>query len=154
MALAQENLGRDWLVTSFSFLLGCMCCGARITSCDAKITFGILFVCPQDIVSHKRGNDDCSVWLVGVNHLCNSLKPRLKLSSLSTSSQSLFRTNSDKLAFHTIFGLASTSDGELSGNIRVIDGMFIRSGEGGMTYSTTMNNAKHDNRVNRVQPKG
>jgi hypothetical protein len=26
-----------------------------------------------------------------------------------------------------------------------------QSGEGGMTYSTTMNNAKHENRVNRVQ---
>jgi hypothetical protein len=45
-------------------------------------------------------------------------------------------------------------DGKLSGTIHAIDGMFIRSGEGGMTYNTTMNNAKHDNRVNRVQREG
>jgi hypothetical protein len=51
-----------------------------------------------------------------------------------------------------MFGLASTTDGELSGTIHAIDGMcFIRSGEGMMTYSTTMKNAKHDNQVNRVQ---
>jgi hypothetical protein len=51
-----------------------------------------------------------------------------------------------------MFGIASTIDGELSGTIHAIDGMcFVRSGEGGMTYSTTMNNCKHDNRVNRVQ---
>jgi hypothetical protein len=51
-----------------------------------------------------------------------------------------------------MFGLASTTHGELSGTIHAIDGMcFIRSGEGRMTYTTTMNNAKHDNRVNRVQ---
>jgi hypothetical protein len=43
------------------------------------------------------------------------------------------------------------SHGELSGTIHAIDGYFIRSGEGRMTYSTTMNNAKHENRVNRVQ---
>jgi hypothetical protein len=58
--------------------------------------------------------------------------------------------NSHKLAFHTIFGLASNRDGDLSGTIHAIDGMFIRSGEGGMTYSRTMNNAKHDNQVNMV----
>jgi hypothetical protein len=50
-----------------------------------------------------------------------------------------------------MFGVASKTDGELSGTIHAIDGMFIRLGEGGMTYNTTMNNAKHDNRVNRVQ---
>jgi hypothetical protein len=51
-----------------------------------------------------------------------------------------------------MFGLASTTHGELSGTIHAIDGMrFIRSGECRMTYNTTMNNAKHDNRVNRVQ---
>jgi hypothetical protein len=51
-----------------------------------------------------------------------------------------------------MFGLTSTTHGELSGTIHAIDGMcFIRSGEGTMTYNTTMNNAKHDNRVNRVQ---
>jgi hypothetical protein len=51
-----------------------------------------------------------------------------------------------------MFGLASTTDGKLSGTIHAIDEMcFIRSGEGGMTYRTTMNNAKHDNRLNRVQ---
>jgi hypothetical protein len=50
-----------------------------------------------------------------------------------------------------MFGLASI-DGELSGTIHAIDGMsFIRSGEGRMTYNTTMNNAEHENRVNRVQ---
>jgi hypothetical protein len=51
-----------------------------------------------------------------------------------------------------MFGLASTLHGELSGTIHAIDGMcFIRSGEGRMTYNTTINNAKHDNQVNRVQ---
>jgi hypothetical protein len=50
-----------------------------------------------------------------------------------------------------MFGLASTTDDELSGTIRAIDGMFSRLGEGGMTYNTTMSNAKHDNRVNMVQ---
>jgi hypothetical protein len=50
-----------------------------------------------------------------------------------------------------MFGLASTTDDELSGTIRAIDGMFSRLGEGGMTYSTTMSNAKHDNRVNMVK---
>jgi hypothetical protein len=51
-----------------------------------------------------------------------------------------------------MFGLTTTTHGELSGTIHAIDGMcFIRSGEGTMTYNTTMNNAKHDNRVNRVQ---
>jgi hypothetical protein len=51
-----------------------------------------------------------------------------------------------------MFGLASTTHGELSGTIHAIDGMcFIRYGDGRMTYTTTMNNAKHDNRVNRVQ---
>jgi hypothetical protein len=51
-----------------------------------------------------------------------------------------------------MFVLASTADGELLGTIHAIYGMcFIRSGEGRITYSTTMNNAKHDNRVNRVQ---
>jgi hypothetical protein len=50
-----------------------------------------------------------------------------------------------------MFGLASTTHSELSGTIHAIDGMyFIRSGEGRMTYSTIINNAKHDNRVNRV----
>jgi hypothetical protein len=51
-----------------------------------------------------------------------------------------------------MFGLASTTHGELSGTIHAIDGMrFIRSGEGRMTYNTTMNNVKHDNRVNRAE---
>jgi hypothetical protein len=51
-----------------------------------------------------------------------------------------------------MFGLASTTHGELSDTIYATDGMcFIRSGEGRMTYNTTMNNAKHDNRVNKVQ---
>jgi hypothetical protein len=64
----------------------------------------------------------------------------------------MFTMNSDKLGFHTMFGLASTTHGELSGTSHAIDGMcFIRSGEGKMTYTTTMNNGKHDNRVNRVQ---
>jgi hypothetical protein len=49
-----------------------------------------------------------------------------------------------------MFGLASNRDGDLSGTINAIDEMFIRSGEGGMTYSRTMNNAKPDNQVNRV----
>jgi hypothetical protein len=45
-----------------------------------------------------------------------------------------------------MFGLASTTHGELLGTIHAIDGMcFIRSGDSGMTYTTTMNNAKHDN---------
>jgi hypothetical protein len=51
-----------------------------------------------------------------------------------------------------MFGLTSTTHGELSGTIHAIDGMcFIRSGEGRMTYNTIMNNAKHDNRVDMVQ---
>jgi hypothetical protein len=61
--------------------------------------------------------------------------------------------NSDKLAPHTMFGLVTNRDGlasNLSGTIHTIDGIFIRSGEGGMTYNTTMNNGKHDNQVNRV----
>jgi hypothetical protein len=62
---------------------------------------------------------------------------RLKLSPLSTSLQILFRTNSDKLGFHTMFCLASTTHGELSGTIHAIDGMcFIRSGDGRTTYSS------------------
>jgi hypothetical protein len=51
-----------------------------------------------------------------------------------------------------MFSLASTTHGELSGTIHAIDRMcFIRSGEGRTTYTTKMNNAKHDNRVNMVQ---
>jgi hypothetical protein len=51
-----------------------------------------------------------------------------------------------------MFGLASTTHGELSGTIHAIDGMcFIRSGDARTNYTTTMNNGKRDNRVNRVQ---
>jgi hypothetical protein len=51
-----------------------------------------------------------------------------------------------------MFGLASTTHGELSDTIHAIDRMcFIRSGDGRTTYTTTMNNAKDDNRVYRVQ---
>jgi hypothetical protein len=49
-----------------------------------------------------------------------------------------------------MFGLASNRDGDFSGTIHAIDGIFIRSGEGGMAYNRTMNNAKHDNQVNKV----
>jgi hypothetical protein len=47
-----------------------------------------------------------------------------------------------------IFGLGGNRDGwagALSGTIHAIDGMFIRSGEDGMTYRRQMNNGKHDN---------
>jgi hypothetical protein len=40
----------------------------------------------------------------------------------------------------------------MSGSIHAIDGMFIRSGEVGMTYSRTINNVKHGNQVSRVKP--
>jgi hypothetical protein len=51
-----------------------------------------------------------------------------------------------------MFGLASTTHGELSGTNHAIDGMcFIRSGDGRTTYTTIMNNTKHENRVNMVQ---
>jgi hypothetical protein len=54
-----------------------------------------------------------------------------------------------------MFGLTSTTHGELLGTIHAIDGMcFIRSGDGRITYTITMNNAKHDNQVNRVQQDG
>jgi hypothetical protein len=46
-----------------------------------------------------------------------------------------------------MFTLASTTHGELLGTIHAIDGMcFIRSGDGRMTYTTTMNIGKHNNK--------
>jgi hypothetical protein len=52
-----------------------------------------------------------------------------------------------------MFGLVTNIDGldsDFLGTIHAIDGMLIRSREGGMTYNTTMNNGKHENQVNRV----
>jgi hypothetical protein len=60
---------------------------------------------------------------------CCSLKPRVRLTPLLTSSQILLRTNTNKLAPHTKFVLVENRDGwasTLSGSIHTIDGMLLQ----------------------------